>query len=242
MTSLDRPKAACLTVALVGVLAASELSHAGVIVSPDSIVANTLGQRAGNPTVNLINQSGLTGSNSFTSGVTDFDTYTGGNPTHDPDSSNIWISNDIKVGNLDLDLGSSYVIDKFAFWNRGFSSDSQLNGFTVFTSTVSDFSTSTNVGSFNATQQGSTTAVPVEVFNLADSTGRYVRINITSNHGGPTRPAVVAGEMAFGVSAASTAVPEPSSLALMICFGALGLTARRLRSRRNEVPNSKGRV
>lgn len=235
-----RQAIARLTTAILIVLGASQLSQAGLIVSPNSIVANTLGQKAGNPAVNLINLSGLTGPNSFTSGVTDFDTYIAGNPTHDPDSSNVWISNNIKVGDLDFDLGSSLTIDKFAFWNRGFSSDSQLNGFTVFTSTVSNFSTSTNVGSFNATMQGSTTAVPVEVFDLTDSIGQYVRIHITSNHGSVSKPAVVAGEMAFGTSAASAAVPEPSSLALIICVAALGLTGYRLRCKKRDLPGGHG--
>ena len=66
---------------------------------------------------NIRNQSGL--STGYTSGVTDFDTYIAGNPTHNGGgTSTIWDSNNYTTtGHIDFDLGGSFSIESFALWN-----------------------------------------------------------------------------------------------------------------------------
>ena len=177
--------------------------HAETIVSPTSYSNNTMGVWSGHTMDLAIDQSGL--SSGFTSGVTDLATYLETNPTHlsENDPPNFWVSALSGVGgSVDFDLGSTQTITKFVLWQANEYPDEQIDGFTIFTSNVSDFSSLTNVGSFNATFTAENQPPPAEVFNLTSSSGRYVRLQITSNYGSPGNY-VDAGEFAFGV-----AVPE----------------------------------
>ena len=94
-----------------------------------------------------------------------------------------------------------------AIWNA-FDPDKSVTGpprhireFTVFTDTQSDFSTATNVGSFINPQD--VAGIAATIFDLVDSHGQYVRVQINSNYGHPDF--TQAGEFALAV------VPEPSA-------------------------------
>ena len=111
----------CLaTVVAVGVFVHAESSRAAAILSPTSVVANTLGElAAGFEDENLINQSGL--SSGFTSGVTDFGTYIGSSPTHlgpgNSGSVGYASPNSITTGDIEFDLGGVFQITRMVLWN-----------------------------------------------------------------------------------------------------------------------------
>ncbi len=137
--------------------------HAEVIVSPASYFNNTMGVWSGNGGVNTmdlaIDQSGL--STGFVSGVTDLTSYLGANPTHQSTATSYWISaSGAAGGSVDFDLGSTLPITRFVLWQANEYADEQIDGFTIFTSSVSDFSSSTDVGSFNATDTPSVALHP----------------------------------------------------------------------------------
>lgn len=75
-------------------------------------VTTNMGQTLGPPTL-MIDQSGL--SSSYTSGVTNFDTYLASNPTHNSTLTTGWESGfAITTGNVDFDLGSSVTVSRMA--------------------------------------------------------------------------------------------------------------------------------
>lgn len=222
-----------MAVACLAVLAAN-YCHAGVILSPDSSFNNTMGVWGGNGGASIesraFDQSGL--SSGFVSGVTDLSTYLGTNPTHLSTLSpaTFWVSSGSGMGSIDFDLGDTFLIEDFVLWQQNFFPSEQINQFSIATSNVSNFSTSINVGTFNATIPGGTypSPQPHELFDLLPSTGRYVRLNIASASGNSNFADI--GELAFGVSSAAT-VPEPTSLALLAtgAFGFMGHGWRRKR-------------
>ncbi|MFO0949864.1 MAG: PEP-CTERM sorting domain-containing protein [Isosphaeraceae bacterium] len=174
----------------------------------------------------IYDQSGL--STGYTSGVTGFDSYIASNPTHDSlTGSNIWASNLITTGNVDLNLGGTFTIDRFALWNKGGNAPLALRGFNLLASPDSSFTTTTNLGSFTATNSGTDTATVAQVFSFAATSAAYVRIQITSNFGGTLTEM---GEVAFRQA---SAVPEPSTWLLAGVAVGFGGLAHRRRTRRH---------
>ena len=168
-----------------------KIASADLILSPTSVVSNSMGSFSTALDVgNVIDRSGL--SAGFTSGVTNYSTYIAMAPTHMsgliPNIS--WQSaSGNTTGNLVFDLGDIYNIERLAIWQGGsasiIGSSVQVHGITLETSEDIAFSSSTNVGSFNVPRQQGVSAYSVRDFDLTDSFGRYVRLTIDSNHGGP---------------------------------------------------------
>ncbi len=191
-------------------------TEALVIRSADNSYAQTLTNKEGSTPQLTIDQSGL--SSGYTSGVTDFDTYTSGIPTHTSNFGNRWLFNQAGIpGTVDYDLGAEYTIETLAFWNYGGSNNPTgiaINTFNLFTSNDSTFGSSTNVGSFTSSSPGDPGVSPVEIFNLTDSTARYVRMQITSHFGNGTFAGF--GELAFETNADADPIPEPSTYILFL--------------------------
>lgn len=211
--------------ALVAIMMTPMAANAGFITS-GSVYNNTAGELGAAYSVDrLHNQSGL--SAGYVDGVTDFATYTGSGVTHATQESagGTWLSNGIPNFPifLDFDLGSAIQILSLALWNGTAGNTADVNGFSIFTSMVADFSVSTFAGSFN-NPIGVAGPEPVSIFDLTDSTGRYVRIQIDNYYGNGCCTGI--GEVAWDGAAA--AVPEPGTLALL-GIGLLGMGAARLK-------------
>lgn len=167
---------------------------------------------------NLIDQSGL--SPGYVTGFTEASTYTA---MHEGSSLSHWISTDgTTTGFISFDLGSVQSLNGFLLWNSTFGLGPgfvDVNGFELFADTDMD---STNgfgasLGSFNAANTND--PHPKQTFSLTTASTRFVQMQINSNHGSRAT--------GFGEAAFTTAVPEPTSLAL---FGiALASIARRRR-------------
>ncbi len=196
------------------------------ILSPTSIIANTLGELNSDfVDENLINQSGL--SSGFISGVTDFDSYLGLSPTQsDPSlsggggyaSSLFTLS-----GDIDFDLGGVFEIKRMALWNDR---DGQsIGSFTLFISSDSGFVSSTNLGTFLPTTS-LTNPVQAEVFDITDGVGQFVRLRI--NYPQDSGLSIVNfGELAFDVSVSSVPVPAAAWLFGSGLLGLIGMARRK---------------
>lgn len=196
---------------------------AGPIVSPVSAVVNSGGTDPSTSIVNTLNRNGL--SVGFTSGVTDFDTYLAGNPTHTLGFTNAeWFSaSGTTTASVTYDLGSILLIDRLALWNEESAGIGSLNLLSstdnvVFTPRVAGF----------APPDNPLADYPATVVNLGGAvSARYVRFDMSgcpqANPG--TFAGCAIGEVAFSTGAA---VPEPSSI-FLLGLGLSGLIAARFR-------------
>lgn len=173
---------------------------AGIILAPNAVSANTMGTYNGD-IAHTFDQSGL--SVGCASGVTDFDAYVAGNPTHAVfSSSNAWAGLPGPVmGSIDYDLGLSITLESLALWTNR--TASAITSLSVFVASNSGFDDATNVGLFAPSP-----TLSVQAFATTPATGRFVRLTVTSVNGGNF---VNLAEVAFE----SATVPEPSSLALV---------------------------
>ena len=173
-------------------------------------------------TTDLFNKSGLNGA--VIEGVSDFDTVVS-NVTHLTDGVSAWSTRDL-VGpdSIDIDLGATFAIEKFAIWNA--QSDPLSGGnlhlrnigvFEVYTDDNSTFASPTLVGTFSNPTQTDAAAIQANSFDIVDTNARYVRVRIFGNHGSPNF--TQAGEFGFGTSANPVTIPEPSSLILLGLVG-----------------------
>lgn len=165
---------------------------------------------------NTIDQSGL--SDNYISGVTDFDTYVGLLPTHLRNNNpvNFAASYELPPLNIDFDLGFSTLVTQLALWNYPFFNTGGIIDFNVFTAQSADFSDSVFVGSFTALDDGDGDINTVQVFDLVDSSARYIRIGVLT--GGPIGTGL--SEVAFGT------IPAPATLAVFVAFAAVGRRRR----------------
>ncbi|MEP7706439.1 PEP-CTERM sorting domain-containing protein [Paraglaciecola sp. 25GB23A] len=191
-------------------------ASAGVILSAESVANNTLGVFSSIPANSVDFLSDGSGLPAFVSGTTDFATYISGNPSHAGfDFSNAWASADnVVIGVIDFFLGSQYSIEQLAFWSQA-NAGQAINSFAIFTSVDSSFAAATAVGAFNGVQSSQA----AQVFDLTDSIGSYVRLQVISNYGSGLTTTL--GEIAFDVNSSSH-VPTPGILALF-SLGLAGL-------------------
>jgi len=210
--------------ALVAVLLSPMAANADVITS-GSVYNNTAGEYSAAYNVGLLSdQSGL--SSAYVDGVTDFATYTSSGVTHATSEGGggvTWLSNGVPNFPvfMDFDLGAALQILNLALWNGTAGNTASINGFSIFTSMVADFSVSTFAGAFN-NPIGVNGPEPVTIFDLTDTTGQYVRVQLDSYYGNGCCAGI--GEIAWDVAA----VPEPGTLALFgIGLLGMGLSRRR---------------
>ena len=173
---------------------------------------------------NIINQTGL--SSGYTSGVTDFDAYIAGIPTHTSQMGTDWVSAGNTTGYVDFDFGSVATIESIAIWNVSLTNPNRLNTgvsrLGIYSSSTTDFTTSTFLGEF-AISQPTANPTTAQVLSLSTAaTGQYLRFDILSNYGSSTWTAL--GEVAF--ETAGNAVPEPTTI-LLLGAGLLGLVGFR---------------
>jgi hypothetical protein len=202
-------------------------AHAASIVSAVSVTASS--ERVDVPASATIDQSGL--SATYVSGVTDFDTYLGTNPTHTLLArNNEWFSD---FGNLTptltFDLGAVLTIDRIALWveeSSGFST-------AVLSSSV-DGLTFGNLGTINPADNP-LADYPAEVFGFAATEMRFFQMDFSGcpqPDPGSTDECSL-GEIAFSsIDAGTTPIPVPAGAILLGSVLAGGLTVAR-RTRRH---------
>ncbi|MCA9023743.1 MAG: discoidin domain-containing protein [Planctomycetaceae bacterium] len=201
-------------------------AQAGIVLAPSSVVANNMGNTT--QLDRAYNQVHL--SHTYTSGATDFDAFLAQGVTHNsvPGSSRWQSSNNITTGAIDFDLGGAYRIDRIVMWDGGFLNLEDVNSLTILISDVSNFATSSTLGTINLGNPGVLvldTARTHQLFNLSSASGRYVRLQINSNQGA-LRSSLA--EFAFD----AVAIPEASSFAQVSLMMFICALLPALRSRR----------
>lgn len=159
-------------------------AQAGIVLAPSSVVANNMGNTT--QLDRAYNQVHL--SHTYTSGTTDFDTFLAQGVTHNsvPSASRWQSSNNVITGAIDFDLGGLYRVERMVMWDGGFLNLEDVNSLTILISDVSNFATSSTLGTINLGNPGVLvldTARTHQLFNLSAASGRYVRLQINSNQG-----------------------------------------------------------
>lgn len=182
-------------------------AQAGTILAPTAVVGGNLGEYATQFDYgNMLDQSGL--SQNYISGSTDFGTFLSGPVKHTGADNLSWLSTFGKYsGFIVFDLGAVFNVNQMVLWNGAGGVTASPSSFNVSTSLTSNFSVSQAGGSFAGNMLYTGT-----VYDLANTSARFVRMDIAGNFGNGCCVAI--GDIAFDVTQAA-AVPEPGSLALL---------------------------
>jgi PEP-CTERM motif len=196
--------------------------QASVVSGATSVTQNTFGNydSSGSYAVeNAINQNGL--STKYVSGVTDWNTYFSGHPSESMVAyGNEWWGNPNSglTGSVTFNLGGLFNIDKLALWNEDANG---IASFSVYTST-DDVVFNLVASRLLPTDNPYGMDYFADIFSLTNSTGQYVKLDITAAGIGYTT--VSMGEIAF--STTTTAAPEPATM-LLLGLGLIGLAGVR---------------
>jgi hypothetical protein len=210
-----------------------------VIVQPISISVNPNDQNPFAPIVKIIDQSGL--SSPYTSGVTDFDTYTA-TTTHEQEfplfSSPINFGQGGGAGNINtpsgvsftFDLGSVLTLDALSYWlsDTGTSGviDQDVKDFQLFAGTDD---TGTLLGTYSATQGDFDGLSNAQIFTFSPTSTQFITLKVQSVFFQGNDPSIVEpiiGEIAFREAQEPPATPEPGTILGLVTVGALGALSR----------------
>jgi hypothetical protein len=206
--------------ALSAVVAFASTARADVIIAPTSVSSPSGSFPGPYALVNLINQSGL--SATYTSGVTDFTSYTS-TTVHTADGLAIPSGFTDSAGlpqTITFQLSGPTSIDAIAIW--------AVND----PGSITEFSLSGDGGAiagvFNALPDNGTGVDPAQDFLFAPQLTSQITMTVL-NKGGGTDQFPGLGAVAFG-SAVGSPIPEPSTWAMMLIgFAGLGFAGYRTR-------------
>ena len=201
--------------ALCFVLGGTQLAGATVIVGPTGATTNTSIQF---PLIHSYDQTGL--SAGYVSGVTDWDTYFAGNPTHTSAQYNDFVANNL--GWVEYDLGTTLLIDKLAFWNFG-------SGLGIPLWAVTSFNLAGDaifLGNYTPTVPSPLSFA--DIFSFGPVMAQKFRLDIVTNNGAL---GFGIGEVAFSNAPSNAPVPEPATM-LLLGSGLAGLVGFRRKFRK----------
>jgi hypothetical protein len=207
------------SVAVSAAIALAPAAHASVIIDPISVSSPSGDFGGAFALVNLINQSGL--SAAYTSGVTDFTTYTAttvhtGNTIAAPSG---FTGTSGEPQTITFNFSGPTTIGSIAIW--------AINN----VGSITQFSLSGDGGAiagvFNAAADNGTGIDPAQDFFFAPQLTSKITMTVLNTAGG-TALIPGLGAVAFG---SGGAIPEPTSWALMLVgFGGVGAAMRRRRT------------
>jgi hypothetical protein len=230
-----------LLVVLIAVVAPATVADATMVLNAVSATTANFAM-LDTPITQAINQSGL--SDTYTSGVDDFDAYIGGSPTHDnnPAAGNTTdflgdAASQAAVPTLEItfNLGSPYYVEAIAFWSYGQAAQPALRTIDIQASEDASFSSPVSLGTFTPFFSSNFNFQPVQVYDTFSTTiAQYIRFVNMNNDPASSSAAIAFGEVAFGV----TAVPEARAWLVMgvVAVGAVCAFSVRKLLRRNGTP------
>lgn len=193
-------------------------AHAAFVIQP-GFVSTTMTMFGMYQPQNVSNKVGL--SQDYTSGVTDYATYAGSGVTQATPLVDTFVQSDgATTGTWIFDFGGAYEVTNFLLWNAPTSASNRIQDFRIYLDDNVNFTSPTLVGTFTSSPSAAHPVVS-ESFALTSTEGRYARLEILSNAGGPR---TLFGEVAFG----GVMIPEPSTV-LCTAAGMLCLVIRRRR-------------
>lgn len=196
---------------------------AQAIIAPTSGVIDSGGPGFGTLT-ETFNQAGL--STNYVAGVTNFDSYIAGNPTHTLVFSGFeWFSNqDTTSAQVTYNLGGTFGIDRLALWNE----ESAGIG-TLRLSASLDGVIFSDLGVFSPVNNPRGSDYLAQLFSFTATNAQFVRFTMTDcpQAEAGSYPSCSIGEVAFRTALVGGMVPEPATWALlMLGFGATGAAMR----------------
>jgi len=145
--------------------------------------------------------------------------------------NNSWVSSGgILTGHVIFDLGMTFLVDSFSFWNQNtggpdLSGGTGIRGVQVSTS-LNGITYSPLLGGPTQFSQVTTAPAGPEIFNFAPVSTRFFQFTISSNWGDTAETGFA--EVGFN----NAAIPEPTTLSLA-AIGALAILALKRRYRRS---------